>query len=1133
MADPIAQLCQIIAEQLRDEPELEQADLVVLVERAIGSNSELASALKTDERMLQINRDGARGFQTLVEEGRTVFFEDTHYHLTEPERLQAALEAVLQTIQIPKAKTFDFKPYLQSILGDKEYRGWQDVYTPTTVEGRKQVLQKKFLPRLKLRVETVNPPTEKSEERKASEDQDQIEQWEVLAGLRNYATDHVLLIGKPGSGKSTALAWLLWQEANTALQNPDTKIPVLVKLRYCTSTIEELIQNFFKRHRLCLSIADIKELLDQGKLLLLLDGLNELLETFRTEIVNFRDRCRSTTPMIVSTRELSVVGTLSITKTLKMLPLTEPQMQEFVRGYLGEESDRLFQQLKRDQLRKFAETPLLLWMLCQVFDEESVQSAKENRTPQLPDSLGLAFRKFTRLYDQGTEEQQAIQADAPVDSRRQWPKLLRHLAFALMQDKELVEFRLSIPREEAETLLTGCLQQEGRANARDCAERWLNDLLTYHLIQPVIQPNFEEHIEFRHQLIQEYYAAEYLLRLLPGLSDEDLKRDYLNYLKWTEPIALMLPLLKHEGEDLGIVNLSLDLDWRMGACLSRAVKLESQKQAVMLISSLDLPQWIKVDLLAETQSNYGVDVLDQILIGEKETYPWRVVEALGKIESEHAEDSLLNILSNNHHPLEFWNAAEALGKFNSERALEGLLPKLVDQDFDVRRRSAEALGKIGSEKALKSLLIALNDVNNNVRESAAFALGEIGSEQAVEGLITALADEDIYVRGTAAVSLGEIGSEQAVNSLLIVLSDEDEGVRCRAAEALGKIGSEQAIEGLIAALTDEGEGVRRCAAEALGEIGSEQAVESLITAFTDEDIYVRMSITETLGKIGSKQAIEGLITALADEDICVRGIAAASLGRVASELTVEELLVALRCENESLHRSVVSALGKIGSSQVVDGLMVALTDGSFYVRRGAVETLGKIQGSGAARCLSSLKALIPMLSPIQEVGREVLKAILRIQIQCKFYNYEVWQDAIKRERRQTSLAEQPAQSSSAVFFALRIDKIDQQTQHIEEQLEKALPDLKNLLIQLQTQHPQVTTEAEALTIIDTEFTEIKQVKTHQLATLRQQILNPERHLQAIKAAGGEVAKHYLEESVWAKAVITYLDKMSETPNQGA
>ncbi|MCY7390556.1 MAG: hypothetical protein LH647_03365 [Leptolyngbyaceae cyanobacterium CAN_BIN12] len=103
----------------------------------------------------------------------------------------------------------------------------------------------------------------------------------------------------------------------------------------------------------------------------------------------------------------------------------------------------------------------------------------------------------------------------------------------------------------------------------------------------------------------------------------------------------------------------------------------------------------------------------------------------------------------------------------------------------------------------------------------------------------------------------------------------------------------------------------------------------------------------------------------------------------------------------------------------------------------------------------------------------------------------------------------------------------------EPEVQETVADLKILLTQLQTQHPQVTTETEAIAIIDAEFTEIKQSPGSKLVTLRQQILNPERHAQALKATVGEIAKHYLEESVWAKATLTYLDKLSETPDQGA
>ena len=101
------------------------------------------------------------------------------------------------------------------------------------------------------------------------------------------------------------------------------------------------------------------------------------------------------------------------------------------------------------------------------------------------------------------------------------------------------------------------------------------------------------------------------------------------------------------------------------------------------------------------------------------------------------------------------------------------------------------------------------------------------------------------------------------------------------------------------------------------------------------------------------------------------------------------------------------------------------------------------------------------------------------------------------------------------------------------EVKSAIADLQTLFTQLQAQHPHITTETQASPILDAEFTDIKHGKTPRLATLRKQLLNPDRHLQAIKAALGEIAKHYLEESVWAKTAFTYLDKLSEEPNHGA
>ncbi len=56
---------------------------------------------------------------------------------------------------------------------------------------------------------------------------------------------------------------------------------------------------------------------------------------------------------------------------------------------------------------------------------------------------------------------------------------------------------------------------------------------------------------------------------------------------------------------------------------------------------------------------------------------------------------------------------------------------------------------------------------------------------------------------------------------------------------------------------------------------------------------------------------------------------------------------------------------------------------------------------------------------------------------------------------------------------------------------------------------------------------------HQMTILKQQFLNPDHHAQTIKATLVEVTKVKWEESLMVKAIVTYLDKFSETPDKGA
>jgi len=118
---------------------------------------------------------------------------------------------------------------------------------------------------------------------------------------------------------------------------------------------------------LAVDAKEIDNWLVEGKLFLLLDGVNEIpSEKLRRQLQQFREK-HPHIPMIFTTRNLAVGGDFGIEKKLEMLPLTEAQMREFVGKYLPEYREVLLEQLQ-DRLREVAETPLLLKMLCEVFD---------------------------------------------------------------------------------------------------------------------------------------------------------------------------------------------------------------------------------------------------------------------------------------------------------------------------------------------------------------------------------------------------------------------------------------------------------------------------------------------------------------------------------------------------------------------------------------------------------------------------------------------------------------------------------------------------------------------------------------------------------------------------------------------
>ncbi|HEY9638381.1 MAG TPA: HEAT repeat domain-containing protein [Coleofasciculaceae cyanobacterium] len=779
-------------------------------------------------------------------------------------------------------------------------------------------------------------------EEKKSGEKPQIVSLSILKGIQNYVeSEHILLVGSPGVGKSTALLRCLLSFAKEELGKAEPRIPVLVPLkRYNVrfSSSEDpsgmltLIRDALKP-QLRLKIPEVEELLFQKRLILLLDGLNEMpADTVRTQLKVFREECDEI-PLICTTRELGS-GDLGIKRRLEVQPPTPPEIDRFLRECMPGQAQQVLQLLSRDN-RELSRTPFVLWMLYHLFQEADA----------VVETLGEAFRQFFPSFKKYKE-------DAPVtdERRKAWNPWLKHLAFTMLNSPEATAPGLVISDDRAEKVLAEKFGDLHGASSR------IEELLKYHLLERVS----DREVSFHHQLIQEYYAAEYLLQYLPELlRDEEgetkLKCHYLNYLKWTEPIAIMLGLPEiTENLAQQLIDLALKVDLYLGARLAGQVKPVCQPQTIELITSLNPPSLLKAELLGITRSEYAIATLLDLLLLKDQAPNVRekAAEALGEIGNETAVPALLKALDDDPVFTVRWATVTALGKIGSETVVPGLKKALDDTAYFVRLAAVSALGAIGGKAAISALLKALEQQKDwNVYLKAAYELEKLGHTNGITALSKALENPEFTICGKAISALELLNSERAVWALFEAIEKHPKSsVRQKAIEALGRIGSDAAIPILLKALNRNTVEVKESVIKALGQISSDAATKAMFDILTtDDNCYIRRSVIAILGQLGNKSAIPILLDILEkDEDSTVRGSAALALGKIGDEVAVSNLVEALVDTDRHVRLNAARALGQIRSEAAIPDLIQTLkNDGDFSIRLSAAEALGQIGGEAA------------------------------------------------------------------------------------------------------------------------------------------------------------------------------------------
>lgn len=175
-------------------------------------------------------------------------------------------------------------------------------------------------------------------------------------------------------------------------------------------------------------------------------------------------------------------------------------------------------------------------------------------------------------------------------------------------------------------------------------------------------------------------------------------------------------------------------------------------------------------------------------------------------------------------PMQRMMAIYALGRYSVQENISEITDALEDADPTIRRVAVEAFVNMGSaaERYLPRLLPRLFDEDKDVRLALVDLLGQIGTPSVMQHLVTALRDENEWVRIRAIEALGVNRNAEAVPTLAAMLETANPMIALRIIEALGRIGGNMAF-GVLLGLTDnEDPEIQGAAADAVAAIQAEQ-----------------------------------------------------------------------------------------------------------------------------------------------------------------------------------------------------------------------------------------------------------------------------------------------------------------------